>query len=92
MSLLLILIACVQVIDLAMKDAKDKLFPMLEKLNVLTKLKADDKELSGKPLMKRIMQTWLPAQQALLEMIVYHMPSPAKAQVGRHGRRSGLAS
>jgi elongation factor 2 len=64
-----------------MNDNKDKLFPMLEKLNVLGKLKADDKELSGKPLMKRIMQTWLPAQNALLEMIVYHMPSPAKAQV-----------
>ncbi len=69
-----------QVIDLAMKDAKDKLFPMLEKLNVLNKLKTEDKELSGKPLMKRIMQSWLPAHAALLEMIIYHLPSPAKAQ------------
>lgn len=69
-----------QVIELAMNDAKDKLFPMLEKLNVLSKLKSDDKELVGKPLMKRIMQTWLPANEALLEMIVYHLPSPAKAQ------------
>lgn len=68
------------VIELAMNDNKDKLFPMLEKLNVLGKLKSDDKELSGKPLMKRIMQSWLPAHQALLEMIVYHMPSPARAQ------------
>lgn len=68
------------VIDLAMQDKRDKLWPMLEKLNVLSKLKSDDKELVGKPLMKRIMQHWLPADHALLEMIVYHLPSPAKAQ------------
>ena len=30
--------------------------------------------------MKRIMQCWLPASEALLEMIVYTLPSPAKAQ------------
>jgi translation elongation factor EF-G len=47
---------------------------------VLSKLKAEDKELTGKPLMKRIMQSWLPANEALLEMIIYHLPSPAKAQ------------
>lgn len=47
---------------------------------VIGRLKSDDKELSGKPLMKRIMQSWLPANEALLEMIVYHLPSPAKAQ------------
>lgn len=34
----------------------------------------------GKPLMKRIMQTWLPAHEALLEMMIYHLPSPATAQ------------
>ena len=32
-----------QVIDLAMTDNREKLFPMLEKLNVLHKLKPDDK-------------------------------------------------
>lgn len=63
-----------------MNDNKAKLFPMLEKLNVLSKLKPEDKELVGKPLMKRVMQNWLPANVALLEMIVYHLPSPAKAQ------------
>jgi elongation factor 2 len=25
-------------------------------------------------------QTWLPASEALLEMIIYHLPSPAFAQ------------
>ena len=34
----------------------------------------------GKPLMKRVMQSWLPASEALLEMIIYHLPSPATAQ------------
>ncbi len=74
-------VLAVQVIENAMQDKKDKLFPMLEKLNVLSKLKKEDLELTGKPLMKRIMQSWLPASEALLEMIVYHLPSPAK--VGR---------
>lgn len=69
-----------QVIDLAMQDNREKLFPMLEKLNVMSKLRTEDKELTGKPFMKRIMQAWLPAHEALLEMIVYHLPSPAKAQ------------
>lgn len=30
--------------------------------------------------MKRVMQSWLPAADALLEMIIYHLPSPARAQ------------
>jgi hypothetical protein len=42
-----------------MEDKKDKLFAMLEKVGVLSKLKADDKELVGKPLMKRVMQVRL---------------------------------
>jgi elongation factor 2 len=75
------------VIELAMNDNKEKLFPMLEKLNVLGKLKSEDKELSGKPLMKRIMQNWLPAHEALLEMIVHHLPSPAKVSSTGPSRR-----
>ena len=31
----------------------------------------------------RIMQAWLPAHEALLEMMIYHLPSPATAQVYR---------
>ena len=69
-----------RVIDAAMNDSKDKLWPMLEKLQVKDRLKPADLDLMGKPLMKRIMQTWLPADVALLEMIIYHLPSPATAQ------------
>lgn len=68
------------IIDAAMADNKTKLFALLEKLEVLSLLKSEDKELTGKPLMKRVMQTWLPAHAALLEMMIWHLPSPATAQ------------
>jgi len=52
--------------------------------NMLTKLGVeipkDAKELVGKPLLKRVMQTWLPAAEALLQMIVNYLPSPVVAQ------------
>jgi elongation factor 2 len=38
------------------------------------------KTLTGKPLLKFIMQKWIPAADAILEMIVVHLPSPAVAQ------------
>lgn len=38
------------------------------------------KTLVGKPLLKHIMQKWIPAADAILEMIVVHLPSPAVAQ------------
>jgi len=72
------------VIDKAMaadtNEKKEALWAMLKKLGIYDKLKKDDYELMSKPLMKRIMQTWLPAHEALLEMMVYHLPSPAVAQ------------
>ncbi|GBG71328.1 hypothetical protein CBR_g8750 [Chara braunii] len=67
-----------QIISACVNDKKDSLWPMLTKLGV--QLKADEKELSGKALMKRVMQTWLPASDALLEMMIFHLPSPATAQ------------
>jgi len=66
------------VIDCAMSGNNEKLFAMCDKLKIT--LKKEDKDLVGKPLMKRVMQTWLPADVALLEMIIYHLPSPATAQ------------
>jgi elongation factor 2 len=42
------------------------------------------KTLTGKPLLKYIMQKWLPAADAILEMIVVHLPSPATAQNYRY--------
>merc|ERR1711939_1100080 len=40
----------------------------------------DEKDLVQKPLVKTVMRKWLPAAEALMEMIVLHLPSPAKAQ------------
>merc|ERR1712193_16299 len=51
---------------------------MGEKLNI--KLSVEDKELEGKPLIKKIMQKWLPAGETLLQMITIHLPSPVTAQ------------
>jgi len=52
------------------------------KLTVSTgvKLKGDDKDLKGKPLMKAFMRTWLPAGDTLLQMIAIHLPSPVTSQ------------
>merc|ERR1719451_114216 len=43
-------------------------------------LKGDDRQLTGKPLMKRTMQIWINAADTLLSMIVTKLPSPQVAQ------------
>ena len=43
-------------IQAAMNDQKDKLFAMCDKLGVSSRLSAADRELTAKPLMKRVMQ------------------------------------
>jgi len=43
-------------------------------------LKGDEKNLTGKPLMKRTMQIWINAADTLLSMIVLRLPSPRVAQ------------
>jgi elongation factor 2 len=50
------------VIQAAMNDQKDKLIAMCDKLGVTGKLSPQDKELTGKPLMKRVMQVLPPFQ------------------------------
>ncbi|PQP97446.1 hypothetical protein Pyn_30899 [Prunus yedoensis var. nudiflora] len=67
-----------QIINTCMNDQKDKLWPMLTKLGVT--MKSDEKELMGKALKKRVMQTWLPASSALLEMMNFHLPSTSTGQ------------
>ncbi|CAM6059149.1 unnamed protein product [Sphagnum tenellum] len=67
-----------QIINVCMNDQKDKLWPMMAKLGC--SLKGEEKDLMSKALMKRVMQSWLPASSALLEMMIYHLPSPATAQ------------
>eukprot|EP00834_Sanchytrium_tribonematis_P006639 NODE_508_length_6671_cov_0.774041.p1 type:complete len:787 gc:universal NODE_508_length_6671_cov_0.774041:1916-4276(+) len=64
--------------DSIMNGKSEMVSTMLEKLEI--KLKPDEKELQAKALLKCVMKKFLPASEALLEMIVIHLPSPHKAQ------------
>jgi elongation factor 2 len=61
------------------KKGVPKAFNMAEAVGV-TLPEEQKKTLTGKPLLKYIMQKWIPAADAILEMIVVHLPSPAVAQ------------
>merc|ERR1712183_46276 len=61
-----------------MNDEKEKYTKMMTTLGVV--LKGDEKNLTGKPLMKRAMQIWINAADTLLSMIVTKLPSPRVAQ------------
>lgn len=67
-----------QLFDAIMNDKKDKSEKMLASLNVV--LRGDEKALTGKQMLKRVMQKWMPAGDTVLEMIVLHLPSPRDAQ------------
>lgn len=64
-----------------MNFKKDEIPTLLEKLEI--NLKTDEKELEGKALLKVVMRKFLPAADAMLEMIVLHLPSPVTAQAYR---------
>ena len=68
----------VQLVKAILNEDKPKYENMLTKLNI--NLKAEDKQLMGKPLMKRVMQNWLPAADCLIQMVIEHLPSPVTAQ------------
>jgi elongation factor 2 len=60
------------------KDDRPAILKFAEKMKV--KLTSEDRQLGGKPLLKVFMRKWLPAGDALLQMIVIHLPSPVTAQ------------
>jgi elongation factor 2 len=64
-----------------MNFKKEEIPTLLDKLEIV--LKGDEKELEGKALLKIVMKKFLPAADALLEMIVIHLPSPVTAQAYR---------
>mmetsp|Transcript_32238 Transcript_32238/g.100582 ORF Transcript_32238/g.100582 Transcript_32238/m.100582 type:complete len:243 (-) Transcript_32238:745-1473(-) len=67
-----------QLMRAIMNDDKAKYEKMMGTLGIV--LKGDDKNLLGKPLMKRTMQIWINAAHTLLTMIVTKLPSPRAAQ------------
>merc|ERR1712227_489856 len=74
------------VFDAIMNFKKEAVEKLLGKLTTadgkLVKdiLKHEEKEMEGKPLMKCVMRNWLPAGEAMFQMIVIHLPSPVTAQ------------
>jgi hypothetical protein len=42
--------------------------------------KLDELEQEGKPLLKTVMRNWLPAGEAMFQMIVIYLPAPVTAQ------------
>lgn len=67
-----------QLFDSIMKGQKEKYDKMIASLQI--KLDAEEKDLLTKPLLKAVMRKFIPAADALLEMIICHLPSPVKAQ------------
>jgi elongation factor 2 len=67
-----------RVFETCMKKPKEEALTLCEKLNI--KLTVEDKENNDKQLLKVIMRKWLPAGEALLQMITIHLPSPVTAQ------------
>jgi elongation factor 2 len=64
--------------DAVMNSKKDVFDKMITTLKI--KLEGDEKDQTGKLLLKTVMRKFLPAADALLEMMVIHLPSPATAQ------------
>lgn len=70
-----------QLFDAVLNDKKDKVEKIITSLNV--HLTAEERDYDTKAFLKCILQKWLPASEALLGMIVQHLPSPRKAQAYR---------
>lgn len=76
---------CALVLDPIMKLAnnvhqgkKEVWKEMADKLGV--KLTPEDMDLEGKKIVRKVMQQWINASDALIEMIILHLPSPRVAQ------------
>merc|ERR1719414_12943 len=67
-----------EIFNTCMNKSKEDALKLIEKIGV--KLTSEDKDLETKQLLKCAMRKWLPAGNAMLQMIVIHLPSPVTAQ------------
>ena len=67
-----------KIFDAVNNSSKDAIGSILEKLEI--KLLQEERDLEPKKLLKAVMHKFVPASEALLEMIVINLPSPATAQ------------
>ncbi|CAG8617279.1 4641_t:CDS:2 [Ambispora gerdemannii] len=75
---MLVLDPIFKLFDAIMNFKKEETDKILDQLEI--QLKSDEKDLEGEALLKVVMRKFLPAADALLEMIVIHLPSPVTAQ------------
>merc|ERR1712088_981508 len=66
--------------DAIMNFKKEETDKLLDRLELKGKMKHEELAMEGKPLMKAVMRNWLPAGEAMFQMIVIHLPSPVTAQ------------
>ncbi len=67
-----------KVFKICMSNDLESLEKMAKTMGIA--LSTEDKSLKGKDLVKAVMHKWLPAHDALLDMITTHLPSPIVAQ------------
>lgn len=67
-----------EVTEICMANDKSSLLNALNDRGLV--LNEDEMKLEGEDLLKCVMNLWLPAGTALLDMMATHLPSPAKAQ------------
>jgi elongation factor 2 len=67
-----------KIFDNFMKGKVDDVVSLADKLGI--KITSEEKEQPGKGLLKTVMRKFLPAADALMEMMVIHLPSPVTAQ------------
>lgn len=68
----------VTLFDAIMNDSPEVYKPIIRGLQL--GLSNEEKDMVQKPLLKVVMRRWIPAGDALLDMIVEHLPSPNVAQ------------
>ena len=67
-----------KVLKATLGDNHEETSTLIERLGI--KLTKEENELTAKEKMKVVMRKWLPAGDAMVQIIVLHLPSPARAQ------------